>query len=61
MVSYGFPVAEQAFKDAGVKLLTLSNYSAMLQAALDTNYIRQEDLASLQQWRKDPSVWNKNK
>ena len=33
----------------------------MLQAALDTNYIRQEDLASLQQWRKDPSVWNKNK
>lgn len=61
MFSYGFPVAEQAFKDAGVKLLTLSNYSAMLQAALDTNYIRQEDLASLQQWRKDPSVWNKNK
>ncbi len=59
MFSYGFPVAEQAFKDAGVKLLTLSNYSAMLQAALDTNYIRQEDLASLQQWRKDPSVWNK--
>lgn len=61
MFSYGFPVAQQAFKDAGVELLTLSNYNAMLEAALATNYIRQEDLDTLREWRKDPSIWGPKK
>lgn len=61
MFSYGFPVAKKAFKEAGVELVTLSNYEAMLEAALATNYIRQEDLATLQEWRKDPSVWSPKK
>ena len=57
MFSYGFPVAEKAFKEANVELVTLSNYNAMLEAALATNYIRAEDVETLKQWRKDPSVW----
>ncbi len=57
MFSYGFPVAQQAFKDAGVELITLSNYNAMLEAALATDYIRKEDIETLREWRKDPSVW----
>ncbi len=57
MFSYGFPVAEKAFKEAGVELVTLSNYNAMLEAALATNYIRAEDVETLKEWRKDPSVW----
>ena len=61
MFSYGFPVAQQAFKDAGVELITLSNYNAMLEAALATNYIRKEDLETLREWRKDPSVWGPKK
>lgn len=61
MFSYGFPVAQQAFKDAGVELLTLSNYNAMLEAALATDYIRKEDVETLREWRKDPSVWGPKK
>lgn len=61
MFSYGFPVAKKAFKDAGVELVTLSNYEAMLEAALATNYIRESDFATLQEWRKDPSVWTPKK
>lgn len=57
MFSYGFPVAQKAFRDADVELVTLSNYNAMLEAALATNYIREEDLETLREWRKDPSVW----
>ena len=57
MFSYGFPVAEKAFKEANVELVTLSNYNAMLEAALATNYIRAEDVETLKEWRKDPSVW----
>lgn len=61
MFSYGFPVAKKAFKEAGVELVTLSNYDAMLEAALATNYIRKADFATLQEWRKDPSVWSPKK
>ncbi|MBD5188241.1 MAG: orotate phosphoribosyltransferase [Muribaculaceae bacterium] len=57
MFSYGFPVAEKAFKEAGVELVTLSNYNAMLEVALATNYIHADDVETLKEWRKDPSVW----
>lgn len=55
--SYEFPIAQEHFKQARVKLITLSNYSAMLQAAVKINYIRPEDVATLEQWRKDPANW----
>ena len=58
--SYQFPVAIEAFKKANVELLTLSNYSAMLEAALEINYIKDTDLEALKQWRKDPSNWTPN-
>ena len=50
-----------AVEKAGVKLLTLSNYSAMLEAAVATNYIKDSDLATLKEWRKSPSTWAPNK
>lgn len=59
--TYGFPVAEKRFRDANVEVLTLSNYNAMLEAALETNYIRQEDVETLRQWRRDPAAWTPNK
>ena len=58
--SYRFPVAIEAFKKANVELLTLSNYSAMLEAALEINYIKDTDLEALKQWRKDPANWTPN-
>lgn len=55
--TYGFPVAARKFKSAQVELITLSNYNAMLETALGTNYIKPEDLETLQEWRKDPASW----
>lgn len=59
--TYGFPIAIERFKEAKVKLMTLSNYNAVLEVALETNYIAEEDLATLHEWRTDPSIWNPNK
>ena len=59
--TYGFPIAIEKFKEAGVTLLTLSNYNSMLEAALETNYIKEEDIETLKEWRKDPSIWVPNK
>ena len=55
--TYGFPVAEEAFREAGVKLITLSDYAAVLEQAAETGYISESDKAVLAEWRKDPSVW----
>ena len=48
------------FKAAKVDLVTLSNYNAMLEAALETNYISENDVETLQEWRKDPAAWQPN-
>ncbi|MCH5247233.1 MAG: orotate phosphoribosyltransferase [Muribaculaceae bacterium] len=55
--TYDFPEAIKAFKDAKVKLVTLSNYNALLEEAVATNYIRKTDLETLKEWRKNPSEW----
>ncbi len=56
--TYGFDVAVNAFKEAKVELVTLTNYEAVLETALKTNYISEEDVEVLQTWRKDPAHWN---
>ena len=58
--TYQFPVAEANFEKAGVKLLTLSNYTAMLEAALKIDYIKDTDVETLKQWREDPENWTPN-
>ena len=55
--TYGFPVAEEAFREANVKLITLSDYNAVVEQAAETGYIKEEEKAVLAEWRKDPSVW----
>ena len=57
--TYGFEEAKKAFKEAGVKLITLTNYEAVLKVALKTNYITEEDVAVLNEWREDPANWLK--
>lgn len=56
--SYGFPHAEENFRNAKVELTTLCNYDAVLNEALATNYISEKDLEELKKWRKSPETWN---
>ena len=55
--TYGFDVATEAFKQAGVKLITLTNYEAVLDVALRTGYITEAQVPLLNAWRKDPAHW----
>lgn len=41
--TYGFHVAELAFKNAKVELTTLSDYNSVLEMALETNYIHESN------------------
>lgn len=56
--SYGFEFADQNFEKANVELTTLSDYEHLLQQAIETNYIAQNELETLENWRKNPSKWS---
>lgn len=55
--TYGFPIADENFKAANIALHTLSNYTVMLEEALKSGYINEEDLTTLNEWRQSPSTW----
>ena len=57
--TYGFPQAEEAFKEAGVRLVTISDYAHTTAIAAKTGYIKESDLEVLAEWRKSPSTWMK--
>lgn len=56
--TYGFDIAKENFKNANIDLFTLSNYPTLLQAAVEKQYISQEELLTLSNWRESPSTWN---
>jgi len=45
--NYGFAIADDNFKKAEVELTTLSNYDNLLEQALDTNYISEDEMEAL--------------
>ena len=55
--TYGFSEAEKNFKDYNCTLETLTDYEHLLEVALNTSYIKQEDVKSLKEWRANPSIW----
>ena len=55
--TYGFPVAEKAFAEAGVKLITLTDYNHVVEEAAKTGYIKEDEKAVLAEWRQSPETW----
>ncbi len=55
--TYGFAEATDAFAREKVPLHALTNYDILLDQALRSGYITDKDLASLNEWRKDPAGW----
>lgn len=56
--TYGFDIAEENFKETNCKLATLTNYDSLLQQALNTRFVKDEEIEALKEWRKSPSTWN---
>jgi orotate phosphoribosyltransferase len=55
--TYEFKKAADAFASEKVALNTLSNYSVLIETALNTGYISNRDLETLKLWRLDPAAW----
>ncbi len=57
--SYNFIKSRRAFEYANVELHTLSHYEALLEQAVEENYIKPEDVEILKAWRINPETWGK--
>ena len=57
--SYGFDVASENFKEANVPLATLTDYQSILKQAVQSEYITENQMTTLEQWRENPSEWGK--
>ena len=56
--TYELPKADRNFNDAGVKLVTLSNYTELIHLAEQEGYINAEGLALLKRFKEDQENWH---
>lgn len=57
LFSYGFDTATKAFEEAGVPLITLSDYGALIDLLITRGTITEDKKSSLEAWRVSPSTW----
>ncbi|SIN98286.1 orotate phosphoribosyltransferase [Chitinophaga niabensis] len=57
--NYGFDIAVKAFEAAGVTYKSLSNYSALIELAVEKGLVSATEQETLQAWRSAPDVWGK--
>ena len=55
--TYGFEEATANLKKAKCPTSTLCDYATLIDVALKHNYITENDVASLNEWRVSPSTW----
>lgn len=57
--SYGFDVAKKNFEKNKCKLITLSEYSILLEQVLEMGFISKKEISSLAEWNANPAEWVK--
>lgn len=57
--TYELPKGKENFGNE-MPLLTLTNYSVLIEAALEEKYIDETELDLLKEWKQDPENWKKN-
>lgn len=57
--TYGFDLAHENFANAECPYVTLSDYKTLVDVALKNEWITQNDMESLSEWRRAPKEWNK--
>ena len=58
--NYGFDVAENAFSQAKVPYISLTNYNTLISLAVENGIVSAEQQNTLLNWRADPANWDVN-
>ncbi len=55
--TYGFQTAADNFNEKACPHVTLTNYDFLVETALEKEYITEQDVQSLKEWRTAPQNW----
>lgn len=55
--TYGFEEAVKNFAEAKCEAISLCDFETLIEVAAKYNYIHQEDIELLQDWRVEPAIW----
>ncbi len=58
--NYGFPVAAEAFANAGIAYHSLTNYPTLIRLAIEKGIVGAQEEEILLKWSQDPSNWTGN-
>ena len=56
--TYGFKIASDAFKTAGLEYKSLTNYATLIDLAVEKGIVTADQQNTLLNWRSDPANWN---
>ncbi|VVB54509.1 Orotate phosphoribosyltransferase [uncultured archaeon] len=59
--TYRMPEAEEAFKNANVKLHPLTDFQATIDAAQKAGHLKQDEASIARLWQRDPHTWDSTK
>ena len=57
LFNYQFPMAIKRFHEMNVDLVSLCDYTSMLEVAEQTNFISPSEAEAIREWREDPAAW----
>lgn len=57
--TYELEKGKELLTDAGITTYSLTDFSTLVEVAEAKGYIKEEDMASLNEWKKDPAEWGK--
>lgn len=57
--NYGFQQAVDAFAAAAVPFISLTNYPALIELAVENGLVPKEAETTLHEWRENPAAWGK--
>ena len=60
LFNYNLEIASQNFANSAIQLSTLSDYDTLISEAVNSNYVKKEEIELLKSWRSNPSKWNPN-
>jgi orotate phosphoribosyltransferase len=55
--TYGFEIADNAFKEAGIPYQSLTNYQTLISLALEKGIVAAAEQETLLNWRANPANW----
>ncbi|MDZ7773672.1 MAG: orotate phosphoribosyltransferase [Balneolaceae bacterium] len=55
--TYGFDRSVERFKEIDIPVYSLTDYTTLVNVAVENDYIAQKDLEMLGKWRQSPDTW----